>query len=139
MAAKFERTILITGGSAGLGYYCAAQIARQRPAYQIIIASRTEPEKTSAASINTEVGEERVLYMRLDLSNLKQIRTFVAEFEQKNFPPLAALVLNAGLQFPSDVTYTVDGFEAHLQSTTSDMHFCLVCCSPISLIMHAWW
>jgi len=112
MARKFDRTILITGGTAGLGYHSAVNIAQKYPSDQIIIASRSEPHNSSAASINQLLGQNNVSYMRLDLSNLNQIRSFAADWEKNEYPPIAALVLNAGLEFPNGVTYTSDGFES---------------------------
>lgn len=51
-------------------------------------------------------------FLPLDLSNLANVRSFVKDFEAKNYPPIQALVLNAGLQFPEGVRYSADGFES---------------------------
>jgi NAD(P)-dependent dehydrogenase (short-subunit alcohol dehydrogenase family) len=103
--------VLITGGTAGLGYYCALNIARQHPDYQIVIASGTDLNG-SAASINQLLDQSNVSYMQLDLSKLAQIRQFVNEWEARQYPPIQALLLNAGLQFPAGIQYTEDGFES---------------------------
>lgn len=109
--SAFTHSVLITGGTVGLGYHCALSIARQHPEFQVVIASRTDPH-SAAASINTVLGQNNVTYTRLDLSDMTNIRTFASEWETRKFPPVRALVLNAGLQFPGDVQYTVDGIEA---------------------------
>ena len=112
MSKDFERTVLVTGGTANLGYHCAINLARRWPSYQIVIASRTEPINSSAASINKLLGQNNVSYMRLDLSSLSQIRAFSEDWISRSYPPIAALILNAGLQFPQGVTYTEGGFES---------------------------
>ena len=109
--AIFTRAVLITGGTAGLGYQCALNIAREHPNFQVVIASRSDPH-SAAASINKLLGQNNVTYVRLDLSDMSSIRAFAREWETRKFPSIQALVLNAVLQFPGDVEYTVDGIEA---------------------------
>lgn len=106
-----DRSVLITGGTAGLGYHCAIAIARQHPEYQVVIASRSDPND-AATSINRLLNQKNVRYLRLDLSSLTEVRSFAKRWEGKNYPPIQALLLNAGLQFPREVQYTVDGFES---------------------------
>ncbi|MCJ1476527.1 hypothetical protein MMC13_005193 [Lambiella insularis] len=103
-------TVLVTGGTSGVGYQCALEIARQRPDCLVLIASRSNPA-SSAASINKTLGQENVEYTPLDLSDLSNIRKFVADHANQSRPPILALVLNAGLQFPHDVSYTPSGIE----------------------------
>ena len=108
------RTVLITGGTSGLGYHCALEIARQRRDCLVVIASRTDADSaadSAAASINNLLGQRNVIYLPLDLSNLSNVRNFAAKYAGEKYPPLAALVLNAGLQFPGDVSYSNDGIE----------------------------
>ncbi|MCJ1388082.1 hypothetical protein MMC18_000926 [Xylographa bjoerkii] len=104
------RTVLVTGGTSGLGYHCALEIARQRPDYLVLIASRSNPD-SAAISINTLLGQKNVEYLPLDLSDFANIRTFAANYADPKYPPLAALVLNAGSQFPGGISYTKDGIE----------------------------
>lgn len=110
MSSKFQRSVLITGGTSGLGYYCALTIARECPHYQIIIASRSDP-KASAEGMNKLLNQENIKFLRLDLSSLSQVRTFAEGWETNQFPPIQSLVFNAALQFPGRVEYTEDGFE----------------------------
>ncbi|KAJ5728808.1 uncharacterized protein N7483_003316 [Penicillium malachiteum] len=109
MSSKFQRSVLVTGGTTGLGYQCALAIARECPTYQIIIASRTD--NGAAETINKLLGHGNVHFMRLDLSSLSQVRSFATDWEAKNLPPLYSLVCNAALQFPGAAEYTDDGFE----------------------------
>jgi len=108
--SKYTRTVLITGGTAGLGYGAALAIAQQRPDYRVVIASRSDP-KCAATSINKTTGRQSVEYLPLDLSSLANVRSFVKTYESKNYPPLQALVLNAGLQFPNGLVFTDSGLE----------------------------
>lgn len=110
MSSQFYRSILVTGGTANLGYQCTIQLARKYPDYQIVIASRSDPN-SAADSINRLLGQKNVKFLKLDLSSLTQVRSFVAEWEANKFPPIYSLVFNAALQFPGDVQYTSDGFE----------------------------
>lgn len=110
MSSKFERTVLITGGTSGLGYECALNIARKHPTYQIILASRSDAN-SSANTINKILNQQNVQFLSLDLSNLAKVRSFAVTWETRRFPPIQSMVLNAALQFPGGVEYTDDGFE----------------------------
>jgi len=109
MSPKFS--ILITGGTLGLGFQAALEIARQHPDYQIIIASRSDSSSV-AASMNSLLKQNNVAYLPLDLASLTQVRTFVEVWENAKYPPIKALLLNAGLQFPEGLKLTKDGMEA---------------------------
>lgn len=110
MASKFEKTILITGGTANLGYQCALQLANQYPKYQVIVASRSDHDH-SADRINKETCNHNTIFMPLDLSNMANVRAFAAKYKSKALPPLTRLFLNAGLQFDA-LQYSADGFES---------------------------
>ncbi|KIW18930.1 hypothetical protein PV08_03219 [Exophiala spinifera] len=109
--SPFSKSVLITGGTTGLGFHAATEIARRYPNYQVVIAARKDADK-SADAINTKLGQDNVRFMPLDLADLKNIRAFVKSWEEKRYPPVAHLLLNAALQFPDDVKYTADGVEA---------------------------
>lgn len=80
MAAK--RSILITGGTANLGYYAALNIARQKPDTQIIIASRSDKDN-AAKSINETLQQTNVSFMQLDLADLSNVRSFAKTWEDR--------------------------------------------------------
>lgn len=105
------RTAIITGGNSGLGYYCAREIASNKD-WQVIIACRNSDRGTEAVKqLRTETNSDRLSLMLLDLASLESIRKFAKEFAYKEFPPLKAIVCNAGVQFIRRRTYTQDGFE----------------------------
>ncbi len=108
--STLSRTILITGGTTGLGYECARQLAQQRPEYRILIASRSDRD-SAATSINKALGQNNVEYLPLDLSTMATVRAFAKDYAARNYPPIQALVLNAGLQFPKSLLYNDDGIE----------------------------
>lgn len=110
MICKFHRSVLVTGGTAGLGYHCALNIARKHPEYQIIIASRSDPT-ASADTINKILKQKNVRFLKLDLSKKSNVFSFAASWKAEKFPPIQSLVFNAALQFPGGAEYTDDGFE----------------------------
>jgi NAD(P)-dependent dehydrogenase (short-subunit alcohol dehydrogenase family) len=110
MPNTYQRSILVTGGTSGMGYQAALQLARQHPDLTIILSARSDPT-SSADTINKSLGQSNVQFMPLDLSDLSKVRSFAAEWEKKQLPPIASLVMNAGLQFPGKVEYSQDGFE----------------------------
>jgi NAD(P)-dependent dehydrogenase (short-subunit alcohol dehydrogenase family) len=110
--STYTSTILITGGTQGLGYHCALDLATKHPESLIVLASRTDPS-SSASTINAKLKQSNVLYLPLDLGSLATVRSFANTFLAANYPPISALVLNAGLQIPAGLHYTPDGMETH--------------------------
>ena len=108
---EFSKSVLITGGTTGLGFHTATEIARSHPDYRVVIAARKDADK-SAEAINARLGQSNVEFMPLDLGDRSNVRAFVKTWGENNFPPLGLLLLNAALQFPDGIKYTVDGIEA---------------------------
>lgn len=110
------KTIIITGGNAGLGYETAKTIAAAGQGWHVLIAGR-DPERIAAAvrRLGAETRGAQIEAMNLDLASLASVRRFAADVGARlthgDLPPLQALVLNAGLQILSGTTYTEDGFE----------------------------
>lgn len=109
--SEYTGTVLVTGGSSGIGYEAALEIAKQQPTLRIIIAARSNAVNADE-KINQITGNNSVVFQRLDLSSLASVRAYATALIAENRLPLRALVLNAGLQFPGGVQYTADGFEA---------------------------
>jgi NAD(P)-dependent dehydrogenase (short-subunit alcohol dehydrogenase family) len=106
----YTSTILITGGTSGLGYHAALSLARSQPTTLILVTSRTDPDST-AATINKATGHSNCAYTPLDLGTLASVRSFASTYSAKAYPPLTALLLNAGLQFAGPPSYTADNIE----------------------------
>jgi NAD(P)-dependent dehydrogenase (short-subunit alcohol dehydrogenase family) len=71
---KPNKSVIITGGNTGLGYYCAEAIARSGQDWHIIIASRNLSRVT--ASVQTLIAETGYPYiegMTLDLASLASV------------------------------------------------------------------
>lgn len=108
--ATYKSTVLITGGTSGIGLHAAEKIAKQCPDRQVIVASRSNKDD-AANSINAKLKQQNVVYLPLDLSDPENVRLFEQKFRQKTFPPVSALLLNAGLQFPGEIGFTSQGLE----------------------------
>ncbi|KAJ3170399.1 hypothetical protein HDU88_009028 [Geranomyces variabilis] len=104
----FKSCVLITGGASGLGYEVAVQIATLHPGKLVVIANRSAPALPLPINIHYEI---------LDLGSMRDVRRFADHFSAK-YPPLEALVLNAGIQVTSGITYTED----HIESTFGVNH-----------------
>ena len=108
-----KKTVVVTGGNAGLGYECAKAIAASDGGWRVILAVRG-PEKgeRAARAIAEETGNPGVEAMRMDLASLASVRSFAEELARRDdLPPLRAVVCNAGLQVVGGTRYTEDGFE----------------------------
>jgi light-dependent protochlorophyllide reductase len=107
-----DKTVIITGATSGLGYYCAEAIARSGQNWHIIIASRNLPRVEEAVrNLMTETEYPHIEGMALDLASLASVRQFAQDFMAGERPPLQAIVCNAGVQVVSGTLYTKDGFE----------------------------
>ncbi|CAM4039934.1 SDR family NAD(P)-dependent oxidoreductase [Saccharibacillus endophyticus] len=106
-----KKTVIITGGNAGLGYQCAKYIAMNKEEYKVILACRNEEKAISAQNkLRNETGNVDIHALELDLASASSIRRFHDAFQDGNYGPLYALVGNAGIH-PSGFAYTQDGFE----------------------------
>jgi len=106
------QTVLITGGSNGLGFYCAQELAAATPPWHVVITSPdADRAETAAAALSTATGNPNVYGMALELSSFNVIRDYVSSFPTKHYPPLRAVVFNAGIQVPQLGARTQDGIE----------------------------
>ena len=108
---EYTGSAIVTGGTMGLGYHAATEIARKHPDWLVVLCSRTDKEH-AADSVNKTLRQNNVIFLPLDLSDTKNVRAFVDEWTSKNYPPLRALLLNAGLQFPKETVFNGEGIEA---------------------------
>ncbi len=106
------QTVILTGGTSGLGYASAGTIAASHPNWHMIIASRNQIQGTQVVNtLKNKTGNEQIEWMPLDLASLDSVRAFAREVAVRDLPPLHAVVCNAGVQIISGTTYTQDGFE----------------------------
>lgn len=109
-----KKTVIVTGGNAGLGYQCAKNIARSGPAYHVVLACRsTSRGEAAAEALRREAGNPNVSVLQLDLASLASVRAFCDAFSRASLPPLYAVVGNAGISASGvpGAPRTVDGVE----------------------------
>jgi NAD(P)-dependent dehydrogenase (short-subunit alcohol dehydrogenase family) len=112
-AAGEKKTVVVTGGNAGLGYECAKAIAASGPEWCVVLAVRgAEKGERAALGIAEVTGNPNVEAMGLNLASLASVRSFAGELARReDLPLLRAVVCNAGVQVVSGSRYTEDGFE----------------------------
>jgi NAD(P)-dependent dehydrogenase (short-subunit alcohol dehydrogenase family) len=102
------KTILVTGGTSGIGYIAARSLAGMG-ATVAIVGHHTARAQDAAARIQRETRAANVQALVTDLSSLEQVRA-LAEQVQQRYPRLDVLLNNAGGVFIGRQT-TVDGYE----------------------------
>ena len=103
------RTIVVTGGSTGIGYWVAEQVARAGA--RVIIAARHAPKAAEAvASIRSHVPGADVTHVPFDLTSIASVRQTAVAIADLGGADV--LVNNAGLVFsPPRRRTTDDGLE----------------------------
>jgi len=103
-----NKTVLITGGNAGIGLETARALAKQG-ATVVIVARDAAKGQDAVADIKHTTGNDKVSFMKCDLGSQKQIRQLAIDFKAKH-NSLDVLVNNAGAFF-SEYGETEDGIE----------------------------
>lgn len=107
----YKNSVIITGGTSGMGYHAALKIAKDHPEYLVVIASRSD-KNHAADSINKALGQSNSIFMALDLGDQANVRRFAKDWiADKTKPQIQALVMNAALQFPTTLRLTDQGME----------------------------
>jgi retinol dehydrogenase 12 len=107
MGAESGRTFLVTGGNTGIGLATAMELARRGG--RVYLACRSESKGSHAvASIVAATGNADVMYLPLDLADLRSVRACADAFLATG-QPLHVLINNAGVAGRRGVTS--DGFE----------------------------
>ena len=102
------KTIIVTGGNAGIGKAIAVELARQK--HHVVIVSRN-PDRGKAAleEIRSVSGNSSVDCAVGDLVSVRSTRE-LAELIIKRFPDISVLVNNAGV-WPTKLELNPDGLE----------------------------
>ncbi|XP_034720839.1 dehydrogenase/reductase SDR family member on chromosome X isoform X2 [Etheostoma cragini] len=104
------RVAMVTGGTRGMGYETAKQLAKL--GMHVVIGNNREEGAAAVRRIQEEDSQGNVEYVFVDLSSLKSVRQFAQTFQNRGLP-LHVLVNNAGTMMVPEGR-TEDGFEIHL-------------------------
>lgn len=104
-----DYTAIVTGGTAGIGLETARVLAK-RGARVVLAIRNLKLGETVKAEIVKEIAGARVLVMHLDLSDVKSVRKFAAEFKNSQLP-LNILVNNGGITSIKAPKNNSDGLE----------------------------
>ena len=109
LPSQSGKTIVVTGGNAGIGYFIGEQLASAGA--RIVMASRSkEKADVAAASIRARVPGAQVEFVKLDLSSLGSIREAAEKI--RKLGPIDVLINNAGATTgASRRAVTEDGLE----------------------------
>ena len=119
--AQPGRVAVVTGANSGLGYETALALAKKD--VEVVLACRDLARAEAAkARIVGEYPAARINSLKLDLSSLREVRKFSAQF-QRQYQQLDLLINNAGIMM-SPYKVTEDGFENQL-ATNYLGHFAL--------------
>jgi NAD(P)-dependent dehydrogenase (short-subunit alcohol dehydrogenase family) len=115
------KTVIITGGNAGIGKATAIDLAKKGAT--VLITSRSEDKARNAVEeIKKASGSERVEFIRIDLGSQESVRSTAEEIKTR-FPKIDVLINNAGC-YLSDLQLSPEGIE--LQFATNHLgHFLL--------------
>jgi NAD(P)-dependent dehydrogenase (short-subunit alcohol dehydrogenase family) len=105
------RVCLVTGGTAGIGYAAATELAR-RGGIVVLVGRSAERCEAAARSIQERTGNQRVEGLAADLSSQAEVRRLVGAFKARH-DRLHVLVNNAGALYELR-TESVDGIEMTL-------------------------
>jgi NAD(P)-dependent dehydrogenase (short-subunit alcohol dehydrogenase family) len=110
-----QQTLVMTGGSSGIGRHAAGYLLRDYPAHHLLLLVRGGRGQQIAAELTAQTGNPNVSAVPCDLASLSDIRTTAAEIGRQldggDLPPLQGFVGNAGVQQSSLTRTTADGFE----------------------------
>ncbi|KAI8807579.1 hypothetical protein BJ742DRAFT_812125 [Cladochytrium replicatum] len=120
-----NKTVLITGGSAGIGKWNVKQFALLKPKRLFVLGRN--PLKTQAVidAVRAETGFEGIHFVVCDTSSFKSVKSAVKRFFKLtgDDPELHLLVCNAGTSVMGE-NKTADGYEL-LWQTNYLSHFLL--------------
>jgi NAD(P)-dependent dehydrogenase (short-subunit alcohol dehydrogenase family) len=109
LPSQTGKTIVVTGGNAGIGYFVSEQLAGAGG--RVIMASRSKDKAdAAAASIRARIPGAQVEFVKLDLSSLGSVREAAEKI--RKLGPIDVLINNAGATSGrSERVLTEDGLE----------------------------
>lgn len=113
------KNMIVTGGASGIGIETVKSLATAG-ASVTIAARRPDAAEEVAQQLRTETGNEKIEVRKLDISDLKSVRSFVDDWDK----PIHALVNNAGIMALPELERSAEGCE--MQFATNFLgHFAL--------------
>ncbi|MCI5057037.1 MAG: SDR family oxidoreductase [Flavobacteriales bacterium] len=107
-----DKTVIITGGNAGIGRATAEALARKGA--QVTIIGRSEEKlKTAVSEIQSKTQNENISYLVGDLASFESVKRLISQINAKH-DEIDVLINNAGV-FYTFFTQTTDGFETQFQ------------------------
>lgn len=103
-----SKTVIITGGNAGIGKETAIDLAR-RGARVILACRNSEKGEKAVVEVQAKSGNQNVVFRQLDLASFESIRQFASKVLQEE-PRIDILINNSGVM-GCPYTKTKDGFE----------------------------
>ena len=110
MSHQSTKTIVITGGSGGIGYQSALGLA-QTGARVLIVGRNQKRGEDALRSIQEQTGNQDILFVKGDLSSITSINSLVLAL-QKHLEHIDVLINNAGY-LGSEYCQNEDGLEMH--------------------------
>ncbi|KRZ10222.1 Retinol dehydrogenase 14 [Trichinella zimbabwensis] len=121
---EYERVILITGSTDGIGRETAKQLAKN-PKNMVIVHGRSLARcEDTVRMILAEHQDAKVEHVVYDFNNMSNIPKMADEIKNR-FPKLNTIICNAGVLLP-ERTLSDDGLELTFQ-VNHLAHFALVC------------
>lgn len=114
------RTMLVTGANAGIGYWCAEQLA-SRGARVLLGCRSPERAATAVTAIRAQAPDADLRVLPLDLGALDSVRSAAAGIGER----IDAVICNAGVKAADRSARTSDGFDL-MVGTNFFGHFALV-------------
>ncbi|MGN8048640.1 SDR family NAD(P)-dependent oxidoreductase [Curtobacterium sp. 22159] len=116
-----RRTVVVTGASAGLGYFAAEQLAAA--GHRVVLATRDAGRAAAAErSIRRHVDGAELEHLHLDLADLDSVRSAADTLAGRHPDGVDAFLNNAGVVGSAAVQHTPQGTE--LQMGTNHLgHF----------------
>ena len=110
-----KKTIVVTGGSKGLGKAIATRFAQE--GFNIAICARTlEDLRICKEEINKQFPDIEVFTQKVDVKNKEEIKAFAKAVLDK-FEQITVLVNNAGVYVSGDIHNEEEGVLEHLMET----------------------